>query len=780
MKKTPSRWFRDISIKRKLFFIVGLMALLIALELCLLVFTIRTLSATRASVAGEGLWSKAQKDALYNLRRYAYSANESYYQSYLENMKVPEGDRMARLELEKEDPDLDIARKGFIQGKNHKDDIDGLISLFKRFRHNAYIDQAIKNWTMGDSLLLQLHVEAEKLHLLNATKTADSASVKRFVDKIDLLNKYLNISSEQFSSILGEGSRWLEGLILKILFLVALTVEFTGMLLTISLSVTISKGINEITRVAAKVAKGDLSERSAIYANDEMGALANSFNLMVDELDRKLETLKQVEDTLRKQKDLYETLVTAQGEMGQGVSISENSKIVYANEAFCKLYGYSLEEVLSMSSFEDVIIEEERERLSSRLYNKVVNGELFDTGETTVRKKDGKLMDIEYSLHIVRRDRKTQVISIIRDITARKKAESKFRALLESAPDAMIIIENTGKIQLVNAQTEKLFGYRREDIIGKEVDLLLIEREENNERTFSDMMSGEMSTGYEFIGKRSDGETFPVEISLSPLETEEGRLLLAAIRDVTEKKLAAQKLKDYATRLEESNKELEQFAYIASHDLREPLRTITSFVQILQARYKDQLNEEANEFIEFTVQGTNRMNRLISDLLQYSRVGRQEPGFEQIDCNKIIENVLVNLRDNIQTNKAKITCDPLPTIIANELMLIQLFQNLISNAMKFHGPEPPDIHITCVKKEDEWLFSVKDNGIGIDKKFSEKIFIIFQRLHAGTTFEGTGIGLAICKKIVERHGGKIWFDSEIGKGTTFYFTIKEKPNTTEI
>ncbi|MFL5753866.1 MAG: PAS domain S-box protein [Bacteroidia bacterium] len=773
MSGSVKGWLKNISITGKLYSVMCIMAALIALELVILIFTIHTLSATRASIGGESLWSKAQKDAVYSLRCYASSGKEKDYEAFLEFLQVHEGDRLARVELEKENFDSRIVYEGFLKGRNHPDDIDGLINLFKRFRHNKYISKAIANWTIADDEILRISKEAIHLHQLISTGKSDSLSISRSIQRIDSMNRRLTQLEDEFSYTLAEGSRWLEDLVLRILFIVALSVELAGILLTISLSNALSKGINEIVRVADKVAKGDFSNRASIYSNDEIGHLARAFNNMIDELDRKINTLKKVDEDLRKQKDLYETLVTAQGEMGEGVSIMEDKKIIFANSAFCELYGYTKEEVLALNSFEDVVVEEDRERLGKRIAKKLSTGKMSDTGETRVQRKDGKIIDIEYALHTIYRENKHQVISIIRDITDRKKAESKFRGLLESAPDAMIIIDTEGRIQLVNARTEKLFGYSRKEIIKKEIDLLIPDHFEEGKNIFNETRNDERGIGRELTARKKDGSEFPAEVSFGPIETGEGILISTAIRDVSEKKFAEKALQEYAARLEESNKELEQFAYVASHDLREPLRTITSFVQLLQSRYQDKLGAEANEFIEFTVAGANRMNRLISDLLAYSRVGRQDSGFDKVDCEKVIAAVMAHLRETIHENKAVITYSSLPTLEGNELMLIQLFQNLISNAIKFHGTSPPEIHISAKKQKKQWLFSVRDNGIGIDQKFSEKIFIIFQRLHSGSMFEGTGIGLAICKKIVERHGGKIWFESEPGKGATFYFTIKE-------
>ncbi len=236
---------------------------------------------------------------------------------------------------------------------------------------------------------------------------------------------------------------------------------------------------------------------------------------------------------------------------------------------------------------------------------------------------------------------------------------------------------------------------------------------------------------------------------------------------------AEEKLKQTLAELAHSNAELEQFAYIASHDLQEPLRMISSFTQLLARRYKGRLDKDADEFIGYIVDGTIRMQRMVEDLLAYSRVGTRGKPFEPTNCEAVFDQAVTNLKAIIEENGAVVTHDALPTVIADVSQLIQLFQNLIGNAIKFRREEPPQVHISAQRKGNEWIFSVQDNGIGIAPEFMEHIFKMFQREYSAE-YPGTGVGLAICKKIVERHGGRIWVESEKGKGSTFYFTIPAK------
>lgn len=230
-------------------------------------------------------------------------------------------------------------------------------------------------------------------------------------------------------------------------------------------------------------------------------------------------------------------------------------------------------------------------------------------------------------------------------------------------------------------------------------------------------------------------------------------------------------LKEANTNLLYSNRELEQFAYVASHDLQEPLRAVNSYAQLLARKYQGNLDAKADKYIGYIVEGATRMQQLINDLLEFSRVGTRGKELNLTACEAVLSQVLENLQVAMQENQARVTHDPLPTVMGDEIQLMQLLQNLISNAIKFRREEPPCVHISAVSRENEWVFAVGDNGIGMESEYFDRIFTIFQRLHSRAEYPGTGIGLAVCKKIVERHGGRIWVESELGVGTTFYFTL---------
>ncbi|MGE0637343.1 MAG: ATP-binding protein [Bacteroidia bacterium] len=518
------------------------MALLIALELGTLFFAVNTLSSVRAFVGGEGLWSKAQKDAIFSLRMYARVENDDYYNEYLKYLKVPLGDRKARLEMAKLNPDYEIIRQGFLEGRNHPDDIDGMIKLFRRFHRVSYINKAIRIWGEADSLMAELQLAATDLHTF-IKRNGTYEEMEANLDRINELNKQLTVKEDEFSATLGEGSRWLEGLVLKLLFLIALTVEVTGLVLTISVSRDISKGINETMRVVKKVASGDFNERAKVFSKDEIGQLAIAFNNMTDDLEKNITERKKIE------KELIETQI--------------------------------------------------------------------------------------------------------------------------------------GLEKRVEDRTEELVQINK--------------------------------------------------------------------------------------KLKSTNHELESFAYITSHDLKAPLRAIGSLSDWLYADYSDKLDEAGKEQLLLLKKRVSKMHDLIEGILHYSRIGRLDGEKEQIDMQQLIKEIteLIQIPSHIKIVIEK----KLPVILNYRTNITQLFENLLTNAVKYCDKSEGIIKITCDDLAGSWRFTVSDNGQGIDKKYHNKIFEIFQTLKTNGEMEGTGIGLTIVKKIVENSGGQIHLNSEPGIGTEFIITL---------
>ncbi|HEX3044554.1 MAG TPA: ATP-binding protein [Bacillota bacterium] len=371
-------------------------------------------------------------------------------------------------------------------------------------------------------------------------------------------------------------------------------------------------------------------------------------------------------------------------------------------------------------------------------------------------------------------------------VLIRKKIETELaeernllRALIDNIPD-FIYAKDTKCRFLVNnlAHLRALKVYSQEEVLGK-TDLDMFSPElaiQNYEEDLLVVNYRQAIINQEEITTDPAGRKIWVLTNKVPLRNHLGQIigLVGISRNITDRKLAEEKLARQSRKLARSNAELEQFAYIASHDLQEPLRMVTSYLNLLARRYQEQLDQDAKDFITFAVEGASRMKTLIDDLLKYSRIGNASKTFEKVDCGEVLNLALTNLQIAIEESGAVITHDELPSLAGDSAQLIQLFQNLLSNAIKYRSEEPPRIHIGTVRKNGEWTFAVSDNGIGIDPQFFNKIFIIFQRLHGrDSKYSGTGIGLAICKKIVEHHGGRIWVESEPGKGSTFYFTILE-------
>lgn len=373
---------------------------------------------------------------------------------------------------------------------------------------------------------------------------------------------------------------------------------------------------------------------------------------------------------------------------------------------------------------------------------------------------------------------------ILRDDTARwREAEAlrlsavRFAGILEIASEAVVSVDESQRITFFNRGAEAVFGYASEEVLGEPLAMLIppwarpAHGRWIREFGASGVAARHMGDRGEISGRRKSGEVFPAEASISTLVVGDTRVYTAVIRDISRRRRIEDAANANALELARSNAELEQFAYVASHDLQEPLRMVASYTRLLARRYQGRLDADADEFIGYAVDGVNRMQELISDLLAYSRAGsrRREP--EDVAMDDVLGPVLQSLGPAIEDAGATVVSEPLPVVRGDPGQFAQLFQNLIANAIKFRGEKAPRVEISARRDGDEWVFSVADNGIGISSEFSERIFVIFQRLHSRAEYPGTGIGLSICRKIVERHGGRIWVGSESGEGTTFRFTL---------
>ncbi len=395
--------------------------------------------------------------------------------------------------------------------------------------------------------------------------------------------------------------------------------------------------------------------------------------------------------------------------------------------------------------------------------------------EDALREQNEEMEAGNEELRVSEEELASQLEELQQSRDALRESEEKFRVLAESTWDWIYWLDNDYRFVYSSPSCERITGYAAEEFLRDPALLMGIVHPEDralmaeHRKTFhSSAEHGEM----EFRIVRRDGAVKWVEHVCKPIP-EAGRSpgRRSSNRDITERKQAEEAIKQYTADLKRSNEELQQFAYVASHDLQEPLRAVASFTQLLSERYKGKLDKKADEFIAFAVDGANRMQTLINDLLSYSRLETRGKPQEPTDSHAALGRALANLGTAIQESGALVTNDDLPMVKADESQLAQLFQNLIGNAIKFHGQEPPRVHVSAIPRGGEWLFTVRDNGIGIAQEYRERIFSIFQRLHSREEYPGTGIGLALSKRIVERHGGKIWVESGPGSGSNFLFTL---------
>ena len=359
------------------------------------------------------------------------------------------------------------------------------------------------------------------------------------------------------------------------------------------------------------------------------------------------------------------------------------------------------------------------------------------------------------------------------EVMAREIKQSKelFRILFYRSPIGTYIIQN-GHFRLVNRQLAYILGYEEDELIGRpSLGFVLAEDRDTVRENAVSMLKGGCSLGYEFRVVNKQAKIKWVMETVVPIYYRRKRATLGSLIDVTERKQMEERLKQITDEMQCSNTELEQFAYVISHDLQEPLRMVSSYTQLLSKRYRNKLDDDADEFIAYAVDGAKRMQTLLHDLLEYSRVGTRGKPFSLVNCEHIVEQAMANLKIAIEECGASVSYDVLPTIMGDEGQLVRLFQNLIGNAIKFRQEEAPQVYISAQRRKNMVTFSVKDNGIGIDREHSQSIFEIFRRLHTKEEYPGTGMGLAICKKIVERHGGHISVQSQLGQGSTFYFSV---------
>ena len=472
---------------------------------------------------------------------------------------------------------------------------------------------------------------------------------------------------------------------------------------------------------------------------------------------------------------------------GSGLAhIGMDRRFIRVNRRFCEILGYPEHELIKLrgrdiSHPDDAdVINQQRPRLYA--------GEIDSVRlEKRYVRKDGATVWVNFQM-VVERDAKGKPqyeIAVYDDITARKAAETAlregedlFRKTFELAATGIAHIGLDGKFMRANRRLSEILGYPQGELIGRSVK----ELSHPEDRDITDaqralIRAGEReSVRFEKRYLRRDGAVVWVSLGVALVRNAAGtpQYEISMFDDITERKQAESALREAHEELKRSNSELEQFAYVASHDLQEPLRMVSSYTQLLGRRYGDKFDADAKEFMAYIVDAATRMKQLIEDLLTYSRVGTKGKDFKQVEVEKSLRRAIGNLRVAIGEAGASVTHDPLPTIPADEVQLAQLFQNLMGNALKFRSASVPRIHVGVADLGDAYEFKVADNGIGIEPQYFERIFMVFQRLHNKAEYPGTGIGLAICKKVVERHGGHIRVESKPGEGSAFIFTLPKQ------
>ncbi len=488
------------------------------------------------------------------------------------------------------------------------------------------------------------------------------------------------------------------------------------------------------------------------------------------------------------------------------IIIRPDGVISDVNETTIDATGVSRKKIIG-TGFSDYFTEPEK---AETIYKKVLSEGVIKNYPLNLRHTSGMITPVLYNAKTYKNENgKTQGVFVAaRDITELKKMEEELQIILDSVPAWIFFKDKENRFIRVNKAFADVMKMPKEQLEGRSIpDLFPKEQAEAFWKDDMEVINSLESKRNIIEPMSTEGETMWVQTDKIPYLDENGNCIgiIGFTLDITKRKKAEEELLKYRDHLKElvdertakleseiagrkqieeklrltlenliqSNKELEQFAYVASHDLQEPLRMVSSYTQLLEQRYTDKLDEDAHEFIHYAVDGATRMQRLINDLLEYSRVTTKGKEFSEVDAHSVLGQVISNLQMKIEASNAIITNSDLPEVKADGLQLARVFQNLIDNAIKFIGEESPRIHVDGRLKDGYWLFSVKDNGIGIDSRHKDRIFQIFQRLENREKYPGTGIGLAICKRIVERHGGKIWMESEPGKGTAFLFTIKK-------
>jgi PAS domain S-box-containing protein len=539
----------------------------------------------------------------------------------------------------------------------------------------------------------------------------------------------------------------------------------------------------------ASIARGDhsWSDQYRYRRYDGSYAFVEDRGYMIMNADGKVERMigtmtditeqKQAQDELEQSELRYRLVAKATNHAVWDWNLITNE--LNWNDAIRTTFLYPPEEVVdNYDWWLERLHPDDKDRIISGFHYAIATGMVKWSDEYRFRRGDGGYSFVIDRGYIVYDSSKKAVrmIGAIMDITERKLAEEdarRFKFISDNSSDAHFLMDRLGRFLYVNTVACERLGYSEEELLNLTVFDIDLNRENMDDfhRAF-EKYKHERIRPSESVHRRKDGTEFPVEISSSAVEFDGEYYLFSVARDIAERKRAETALKFQAEELARSNAELQQFAYVASHDLKEPLRMVNSYLTLLERKYQPLFDEDGRTYIRFAVDGALRMHSLINDLLAYSRVGTRGRNFHPVDLNTVFSTAVSNLKAAIEESSGRVTRDYLPCILADATQMVQVLQNLIGNAIKFRSTAPPEVHVSVEKRMGEWLISVGDNGIGIEPRYANRIFIIFQRLHTREEYPGTGIGLAICKKIIERHGGRIWVESgPNAMGSVFKLTL---------
>jgi PAS domain S-box-containing protein len=549
---------------------------------------------------------------------------------------------------------------------------------------------------------------------------------------------------------------------------------------------SISQPMTQLLDGIRTIGQGDLTHTISVTSKDEIGDLASAFNRMTsnlstvtasrDELNTEIEERKRAEAQLETERKRLLALLDGIDDVIY-VSDPESYELLHVNDAFKRIWGPDavgrlcyqvLQERNSPCPFctNSIIFGDEFGARHIWEFQNQTTGRWYRCADKAIQWTDGRWVRFELAADISKQKQAQAAL-------AREKAFSDY--IIDSLPGVFYLFDEQGVMHRWNRNLEEVLGYTHNEIATmKALDMFTGQDRDHIYQAIQQVFvkgRGEAEASY----LTKDGRHIPHAYTGVRVEMDGKPMLIGVGIDITERKQMERRLEAANLELQRSNQELEQFAYVASHDLQEPLRMVSSYTQLLEKRYKDQLDDSARTFIRYAVDGATRMQGLINDLLAYSRIATKGSEFTSLSSQRAFENALANLGGVLEETNAEVTYEELPDIVGDFGQLTRVFQNLLSNSLKYRNKEViPRIHVSVQDVDSEWRFSVQDNSIGIDPQYKDRIFKIFQRLHTAREYSGTGMGLSMCKRIIERHGGRIWVESEPGAGSTFYFTMPQQ------